>query len=155
MEQSGIVRVGGLEVDLRCVPVAVVRYHDGQSGADFVRMTEIMAKLAEERRFIGMLHDTTRLTRVVGPIDRKLMRDATERLTPVMDRKAVGSAVIIRSSIVRGAMTAASWFTSRKFPEKVFATSREGAEWLIARFRDEGEPLQTETAARLLDIVGE
>ena len=108
---------------------------------------------AFERRFIGMIHDTTRLTSVLGATDRKAMREAIDHLLPTMDEKAVGAAVIIRNPIVRGAMTAAKWFMEQQYPEEVFATPREGAEWLVLRFEEAGQPLPAATAERLLRLA--
>ena len=153
MQQGDIKRFGGVSVYTGCLPVIVVRYDDSQSGADIGAMGAEIVRLAKTHRWIGMIHDVSGLTRVLGAADRKHMRESVEGLIPIMDAKAAGSAIIITNPLIRGAMTAAKWFMPHKFEEKLFATPREGAEWLITRFAHVGAPLPAATAAKLVEAA--
>jgi hypothetical protein len=116
-------------------------------------MAEAVKAAAATRPLIGMIHDTTPLTRVIGAADRQLIREAVQRLTPMLDAQAVGAAVIIRNPIVRGAMTAAKWFMTQRYEEKVFGSVREGADWVVGRFETVGSPLPALTVAQLGEVI--
>jgi hypothetical protein len=153
MKQGDVTRFGGVTLYTGCLPVVVARYDDGQTGADIAAMGAEIVRLSKDHRLIGMIHDASGLSRVMGAADRKHMREAVEGLIPVMDAKAAGSAVIITNPLIRGAMTAAKWFMPHKFEERLFATPREGADWLVTRFRDVGAPLPASTVVRLLAVA--
>ena len=51
----------------------------------------------------------------------------------LFSRGILGSAIVTRSSLVRGVLTALSWMVRPSFPVKVFKTVREGRGWLEER----------------------
>lgn len=148
MERALVEKVGGIEVDTRYLPIIVIRYYDAFVGKDFLAMTERLVDAAAPRRWLGMLHDTTALTRVVDAAERKHIREGIARASGIMDEKGI-SAVVISNPIVRGAMTAAKWFASSRFEEKIFGTEAAGIDWLIERLRSKGVAMD-DVANRIL-----
>jgi hypothetical protein len=50
----------------------------------------------------------------------------------------LGTAMIVRSAVVRGALTAINWLSRPITPQPVYTDPREGAEWCLGALRAQG-----------------
>ena len=75
---------------------------------------------------------------------RKLIADwANEPRVRELSRKlCVGSATVVQSQLVRGALTAILWLWTPPTPHRIVGTPREGVEWCLDRLLPSGISIQ-------------
>ena len=69
---------------------------------------------------------------------RKRVADAFLRLSPVMERRAVGHAIVMSSPLIRGALTAIFWIKQPSWQIRTFAEITEADAWLRRMFEEQG-----------------
>lgn len=87
----------------------------------------------------ALIVDTSTLVNVPGATLRKRMKDFEDGRRPVIRRKNIGSAIVLSSSIARGAYTALRWISPQPAPNKAFGDLREAARWCIQGIEDDGQ----------------
>lgn len=96
-------------------------------------------RLAQERsdRHVALIADV-RSEPWLDARHRQRVAQTFERMTPIMEKRAVAHAVITSSSMVRGALTAILWIKTPPWPLRVFASMEEGSAWLVRSFEERG-----------------
>lgn len=89
--------------------------------------TELEAVLARGERF-SMVIDGSR-TMSLTPKQRRLIVDTIDRLSNDMKRLCVGQALVVKSAMARGAVTALMWLREPPVPLKVFDTHEAANAW--------------------------
>lgn len=87
------------------------------------------ALLADAR---GILNTTAR--------NRQRVALAFERLSPVLEQRAVAHAIVMDNAVVRGALTAVFWIKRPPWPIQLFGDLEEADAWIRRRFAEEGLP---------------
>ncbi|MFW2387244.1 MAG: hypothetical protein ACN4G0_02840 [Polyangiales bacterium] len=87
----------------------------------------------------ALIVDTSTLVNVPGATLRKRMKDFEDGRRPVIRTKNIGSAIVLSSSIARGAYTALRWISPQPAPNKAFGDLREAARWCIQGIEDDGQ----------------
>ncbi len=90
-----------------------------------------------DRRFV-VLSDLRGITAVPGAAERQWIAQWTERNKPNTRRLHLGSALLVKGALVRGALTAIQWLTRPTTPEVPFTDPQDAARWCTARL-DEAE----------------
>ncbi len=136
---EGIVSPGWImpyRLDLGNEPIVIIEVRGELSDAELVSMTrECTAAMRGHREkgvrtavildFTYAPHITPRQRRLVGEW-RAEVRDLTGEI-------AVGMAMIVTSQVVRGILTAISWFQREPVPVVFVKSFREGLTWALAR----------------------
>jgi hypothetical protein len=120
-------------LDLTLWPIVVFTLREGAKASDF---SEVFARFesavfTRRERYVcitnvGMLHN------VPGAQDRKAIAEWVEKHADYVRRWELGSSTVIRSAVVRGALTALFWIQKPPTPQTAHGTLRESIEWGLA-----------------------
>ena len=122
-------------------PVHVMTFPARYSYAELERaMSELREYYVERDRnepslYIGLAVDLSRVERSEAR-NRKLIADTMTRLVPIVHRSCAGTAYVVRSQLVRAALTATLWLRSPPWPTRVFTSRLEAIGWLRDRLAD-------------------
>lgn len=87
----------------------------------------------------ALIVDTSTLVDVPGATLRKRMKAFEDGRRLIIQEKNIGSAIVLSSSIARGAYTALRWISPQPAPNKAFANLREAARWCIDGIENDGQ----------------
>lgn len=90
------------------------------------------ARLARRALHVSM-HDGVRAGGLSSR-QRKIIAEHTRRVEPLLRDYMVAAAIVSRSAVVHGAITAINWLAPPVFPQKVFSRADEAEAWLLAEF---------------------
>jgi len=130
---------GGLIFDEAAWPLAYVRYPSNgldDQGLE-VFLGRVLSYLQRRDRF-ACLVDCRGMTMAHTANQRRriaewLSEPELQRLSP----HAIAIAVLFRSALIRGALTAVNWIKPPPAPVKAFGSVAESAPWLRQRFEEE------------------
>ncbi len=88
------------------------------------------AVFARKERHV-LIVDSTRLTVIPSAQVRQRIKEFEDRTRQLAALKNHGSAIVMSSAIVRGAMTALRWISPAPAPNAYFATVSEAAAWCV------------------------
>ncbi len=126
-----------IRIDESRFPLIVVTFVGSQDEADFSAYLEWMTALAKRRVKAVTVFDATK----AGPTS------ATQRARQgawiktnraLIQQFSCGSAFVVSSAIVRGALTAILWIAPVPGPHTIVATFEEAERWALERLRAEG-----------------
>lgn len=78
------------------------------------------------------------LKEVWSSTQRKMMRDFELENTSRAPGRALGMAMVVASSVIRGAFTAYFWIAPPSYPTKMVATGVDGYDWIVERLQESG-----------------
>jgi hypothetical protein len=84
---------------------------------------------------------------------RNVIAEHTKRIEALSARYNLGTSTVIKSSLVRGMLTAIHWINPPPHPFANVATPQEGVEYLRDCLRNAGMHVPTRMGADLVDIV--
>ena len=130
---------GGLIFDESAWPLVYVRYPSNglkDEGLE-VFLERVMSYLRRRDRFACLI-DCRGMTMAHTANQRRriaewLAEPELQRLSP----HAIAMAVLFRSALIRGALTAVNWIKPPPAPVKAFGSVAESAPWLRQRFTEE------------------
>ncbi|MGB5809100.1 MAG: hypothetical protein WBG86_01145 [Polyangiales bacterium] len=79
----------------------------------------------------ALVVDTTMIEKIPDATLRRRMKEFEDGRRPIIRQKNIGSAIVLSSSLVRGAYTALRWISPQPAPNKAFANLRDAARWCI------------------------
>ncbi len=79
-----------------------------------------------------------RLAQYADALARKRVALAFERLSPILERRAVGHAIVLSSPLIHGALTAIFWIKRPAWPVQTFLEMEDADRWLRQGFVDQG-----------------
>jgi hypothetical protein len=130
---TGVVAANEITVDESCLPLVFLKFPahvDADSVARFcARYNEMLAR---ERRFVNVT-DATLVSERPPATVRQQLADWSRENDARMVRLSCGDARVVRSSIIRGAMTAVSWLHKPKVPQEWFSSKEEAITWAMGQ----------------------
>jgi hypothetical protein len=124
-----------IEIDDSRYPLLIARFPSDVTSDDFADYSARLFPLLSRGR-CALLVDAgeARLT----PEVRRLMADEMRQREAVFVEHCAGCAVVLRSTITRGIMTALTWLVTPKFPLRTFAHEEMALAWLKERLATAG-----------------
>lgn len=95
--------------------------------------------IAKKQPYV-MITDTRRVTQIPGADVRKTMADWMKK--NAVGHTSLGAVTIIKSSLVRGAMTALYWVFTPPNPQGIAADWTEAHRWSVTKFDEANVPLR-------------
>ncbi|MEM8605949.1 MAG: hypothetical protein AAGF92_02540 [Myxococcota bacterium] len=89
----------------------------------------------------ALIVDTTMIEKIPDATLRRRMKEFEDSRRPIIREKNIGSAIVLSSSVVRGAYTALRWISPQPAPNKAFANVRDAARWCIEGIEADGQDL--------------
>lgn len=89
----------------------------------------------------ALIVDTTMIEKIPDATLRRKMKEFEDSRRPIIREKNIGSAIVLSSSIVRGAYTALRWISPQPAPNKAFGNVRDAARWCIEGIEADGQDL--------------
>jgi hypothetical protein len=125
-----------MRVDL--TPLVVVTVHDDLSIEDMDAMFDAFRGiLAKKARFVS-LADVRGAKRMPSAKERARVAENMRNIEDLSVQFSLGTAMVVSSPLVRGAMTAINWIHKPKVPQAYFDSLIEGCEWCVDRLRGAG-----------------
>ena len=147
-----------LKFDAHPFPIVVLTFYDGWGAGDLLWMFEQFELLFQRPDRYALIIDTTLATNPPSALDRKLITDWDNANAANTERHHVGSAIIVRSSLIRNSLTALGWLVRRKNPVVYVSTMTLAATWCAERLREAQISLSIEARGylftRVSDTVG-
>ncbi len=142
-----------IEIDETYWPLVVVRFpHEPVGAAAFSAYLEGLSALLERKQTYATFTDTRTMTDVISAKQRSELSAWIESHADDIGRYSAGTALVVRSAVIRGVLVAINWIRPPPNPQRVFATYPEGLEWALSQLRDSGA-LSTAAAARTRHLV--
>ena len=139
-----------LHFAIDAAPLVVITLHDGWSSSDLKWMFERFDELFARRERYVLLFDTGPAHNPPNATERKLISDWTKRTESEVTRFSLGCAVVFKSALIRGSLTALNWVMPQARPLVYVPSAAEGAAWCVERLREAGIGLPMESRGYLL-----
>jgi hypothetical protein len=137
--------------DLRAFPLVITTYLRSPSTEDCEIIAQTMQAIFRRRERVFFVADMQRLT-VPDAAGRKRAAEIAERFELPTRAYVIGQAIVMRSSVIRGTLTALRWLVKPAAPEYYVASMAEAAEIAEARMIGDGLTLTPMVRHRLLDL---
>ena len=125
-------------VDDSHFPLVITDLPEHPTADDF---TSLLARhadiLARQERYVTIT-DLSRIRAVPGADQRRVIAEWNRTHDEAMRRYNIGSALVVRSKLVRGALTALSWLSPNPTPWVNVATRAEALQWSITMLQRNG-----------------
>ncbi len=119
------------------------------------RVFEAFERVFERRAKFACIIDLSEASVLPGARERRRVADWLERIAARQKLYNLGSAHVIRSVAVRGALTAVHWMFRPPTPQAYFAEPHEAFDWCVERLRAEGVAISPESMALRGGLVAE
>lgn len=116
-----------IEPDPSCPRVYVIKFGESISGPEWDEYLDFCSARLQEGRPVALIHDH-RKGGAPNALQRKKLQDLLDELHSAMSLLRA-SAIVSRSAIVRGALTALTWLRPLPYPVKVFSTVEDARDW--------------------------
>ncbi len=140
------------EMDTSAAPVIVTTYHELSSAQDFAALEAAFEQVYARGGKMVFIADLGHV-KLPSAEGRRRAAEMEAKLFPLTKRHSLGAVNVVRTPVVRGAMTAIRWFARAATDELYVATMAEAvakAKELLAR---EGVALPEEAERRLAERV--
>jgi hypothetical protein len=146
-------RPGKFTLRLDLAPLVVLTAHDDLSIEDVDAIFDgLRTVLARKQRFVS-LADVRKAKRMPSAKERARVAEHLRATESLSAQFSLGSALVITSPLVRGAMTAIDWIFKPKAPQGYFGTMLDGCAWCVERLRGAGLTLTPAIAAYQAGLV--
>ena len=119
-------------LDASRMPLVVQRFRQGFDDAEVEQMFRQFEYLCLSGRRYALLVYTDPGPKVISARQRKMVADWAKQHAEQIRRVNVASAIVIESTLVRGALTALTWLLEPQTPQKHVRTLREGLDYCVA-----------------------
>jgi hypothetical protein len=127
-----------IHVDDTRHPLVVVRFVGDIADHELTSyLAEMESRVLARRQTSATVMDAT-LVRSVTARQRRMQAEWMEKHEEALARVSVGSAFVITSAMVRGALTAILWLKPMPTPHVVVSTVAEAEAWCRAKLRERG-----------------
>jgi hypothetical protein len=138
----------GIEFDVSLWPLVLVSMPSRLQIDDIVYLQESYEHVFAMPTRHALIVDTTTLESIPDATLRRRMKDFEDGRRPIIRERNIGSAIVLSSSVARGAYTALRWISPQPAPNKAFSTVRDAARWCIDGIEADGQAVPT--GARIL-----
>jgi hypothetical protein len=128
-------------LDLTLWPIVILNVHEGAHEADFTAAFERYERevFTRHERYVSITN-LSMMEGVPPAHDRKQLAAWMGRHSDYVGRWALGNSTVIRSPVVRGALTALYWVQKPPTPQTSHGTLREAVEWGLSALDQAGLP---------------
>ncbi len=129
--------MSSIEFDDSRFPIVRVKFEGVATNEEFERYLESMTKLLLRRQINVTVLDASRAG-MSPPIQRKRQAEWMKEHDAELRRYSKGTAFVITSTLIRGALTAILWLQPMAVPHVVVATVEEAEAWARGKLREAG-----------------
>ena len=128
-------------LDLALWPIVILNVRDGVVEADFKAVFDRYERevFNRDERYVSITNLST-MDRVPNATERKQLAEWMGRHADYVGRWALGNSTVIRSPVVRGALTALYWLQKPPTQQTSHGTLREAVEWGLITLDQAGLP---------------
>lgn len=127
-----------LHVDTSRFPIVVMTVSGRVTSSDLEHMmVRYDALLAKGERYFNVVIQEAGADGF-DAVQRKLIADWQRAQEARVKKVNVGSAIVLTSAMMRGALTALQWLAPPPTPQRSFSTREEAMEWARASLREAG-----------------
>lgn len=119
-------------------PILLVRFEGSSTDAEFEAYLAAMLRLGIDRKEKTVTIFDSRVDTTSTAKQRKMQADWLATHREALKRYSLGSAFVIPSTLLRGALTAILWLQPLHAPYVVVSTLEEAETWVAARLREAG-----------------
>jgi hypothetical protein len=138
----------GIEFDVSMWPLVLVTMPPTIRMNDIVYLQESYEHVFAAPRRHALVVDTTTIESIPDATLRRHMKAFEDGRRAIIREKNIGSAIVLSSSLVRGAYTALRWISPQPAPNKAFSNVPEAARWCVEGIEADGQ--EVPAAAYLL-----
>ncbi len=126
-------------LDLQLWPIAIFSVRDGMQEAEYNAVFERYESdvFTRRERYVSIT-DLSTMNGVPNAYDRKHMAEWMGKHEAYVSRWAIGNSTVIRSPLVRGALTALYWIQKPPTAQTSHATVSEAVHWAVEALVKEG-----------------
>jgi len=118
------------DLDLSLWPLVIFTVREGMKAADYLAVfARYEAEVFTRKERYVSITNLSMLDGVPGAHDRKVLADWMGKHSDYVGRWALGNCTVIRSAVVRGALTALYWVQKPPTPQTAHGTLWESIEW--------------------------
>ncbi len=133
--------MGGFRFEEQFLPLLVVTAPSSVDASDLDALfARFEGRFALQTRY-ALLLDLTGVQHIPPASLRKKIGDWETRHAAETKRWNVGAAIVVRSALVRGALTALSWLATDASPRTHVASTAEGILWCCRKLEAENVPI--------------
>lgn len=143
----------GIEFDVSMWPLVLVSIPAVMQLDDIEYLQQSYEHVFAAPNRHALIVDTTAIENIPDATFRRRMKDFEDSRRAIIREKNIGSAIVLSSSIVRGAYTALRWISPQPAPNKAFSNLRDAARWCIDGIEADGQEVCS--AARILAGMSE
>ncbi|MEM7435570.1 MAG: hypothetical protein AAF436_10500 [Myxococcota bacterium] len=129
----------GIEFDVSMWPLCLVTMAPVISIEDIEYLQASYEHVFAAPNRHALVVDTTMIEKIPDATLRRRMKEFEDSRRPIIREKNIGSAIVLSSSVVRGAFTALRWISPQPAPNKAFANVRDAARWCIEGIEADGQ----------------
>ena len=129
----------GIQFDASMWPLVLVSMPPELQVEDITYLQDSYEEVFAAPTRHALVVDTTTLVRVPDATLRRKMKDFEDGRRLIIREKNIGSAIVLSSSIVRGAYTALRWISPQPAPNKAFSSIRDAARWCVEGIEADGQ----------------
>ena len=131
----------GLLFDLTMWPLVVMRMPPVTLDGDIEYMRRCYERVFAAPNRHALVVDTTEIVKAPDAILRRQIKEFEDSHREIIREKNLGSAIVIRNTLVRGAFSALRWISPQPAPNRAFATLESAARWCIEALETDGQPV--------------
>lgn len=132
--------MAGIDFDATYFPLVQITNHEGTTDAEYVALcARLDALLDKGQRFVSLV-DATGLA-MPSASQRRIIADWLPEAKPRLQQQSLGSALVMRSALQRGSITALNWVVRPYVPMAAFEARPEALAWCKDQLEKAGLPL--------------
>lgn len=121
-------------------PLVVVDLPPAPTDADFAQFFDQFDRVYDRGLVFATLIDASALQKVPGAKERKALADWAAAKKPLTQQFGAGTAYVIKSPVVRAALTAIDWLFQPPCPQVWKTERREALDWCVERLAERSIP---------------
>jgi hypothetical protein len=129
----------GIEFDASMWPLVLVTLPPKLQVDDITYLQQSYEHVFAAPTRHALIVDTTTLESIPDAALRRRMKEFEDGRRPIIRERNIGSAIVLSSSLTRGAFTALRWISPQPAPNKAFANVRDAARWCIEGVEADGQ----------------
>ncbi len=137
-----------VHVETRFWPIVYARLEGEVTEADVASMATAFDRVFARASTFATVADLRHVLGVAGAKERKAIADWLQTIEPQMKAYCVGSSNLMRSSLIRGALTAIYWIFTPPVPQQQPGRPDDATRWCAERLAEAG--IDAEATARQL-----
>jgi hypothetical protein len=114
-------------------PLLVIRWNGTFTNAEFAEAIVVLERFLGGNEVFGVVNDLSALSTIPDAKQRKRLAEHLRLYEKAYTRRIAGWANVITSPIIRGVVTALSWWNPLNHPHVNMGTATEAEAWVLER----------------------